>query len=166
MDLVENLADCGKIIAVDWLDRKIIAQLQIEGRLSLTDLATRVGLTVAPTHRRVRDLEQSGTILGYRAVIDPKSLGLGFEALVFVTMKREDRATLLGFEEAVAAVPNVLQAQRLFGDPDYLLRIRTTDLDDYARLEDDVLSTLPGVLRLNSTLVMKNVVTDRPYPTG
>lgn len=149
---------------MDRLDRKILAELQSDGRLSLTDLAARVGLTVSPTHRRVRDLEQSGAITGYRAVVEPRELGLGFEALVFVTMKQEDRATLLGFEEAVAEIPNVLQAQRLFGDPDYLLRVRTTDLDAYARLEDDVLSTLPGVQRLNSTLVMKNVVIDRPYP--
>jgi DNA-binding Lrp family transcriptional regulator len=104
----------------------------------------RVGLTVSPAHRRVRDLEASGAIAGYRAVVDPKVLGLGFEALVFVTMKQEDRATLLGFEAAVTAIPNVLLAQRLFGDPDYLLRVRTTDLDAYARLEDDVLATLPG----------------------
>jgi DNA-binding Lrp family transcriptional regulator len=68
------------------------------------------------------------------------------------------------FEKAAAAVPNVVLAQRLFGDPDYLLRVRTTDLDAYAQLEDDVLSTLPGVQRLNSTLVMKNVGIDRPYP--
>jgi DNA-binding Lrp family transcriptional regulator len=147
------------------LDRKILAELQSEGRLSLTDLASRVGLTVSPAHRRVRDLEQSGVIAGYRAMVDPKALGLGFEALVFVTMKQEDRATLLAFEEATAGIPNVLQAQRLFGDPDYLLRVRTTDLDAYAQLEDDVLATLPGVQRLNSTLVMKNVVIDRPYPT-
>jgi len=150
---------------VDRLDRKILAELQSEGRLSLTDLATRVGLSVSPVHRRVRDIEQSGAITSYRAVVDPKALGLGFEALVFVTMRQEDRATLLAFEEAVAAIPNVLQAQRLFGDPDYLLRVRTTDLDAYAQLEDDVLSTLPGVQRLNSTLVMKNIVIDRPYPT-
>ena len=155
----------GRIQVVDRLDRKILAELQSEGRLSLTDLASRVGLTVSPAHRRVRDLEQSGVITGYRAMVDPKALGLGFEALVFVTMKQEDRATLLAFEEATAGIPNVLQAQRLFGDPDYLLRVRTTDLDAYAQLEDDVLATLPGVLRLNSTLVMKNVVIDRPYPT-
>ena len=149
---------------MDRLDRKIIAELQTDGRLSLTDLAARVGLTVSPTHRRVRDLERSGAIIGYRAIVDPRELGLGFEALVFVRLRQEDRATLLAFECAVAAVPNVLLAQRLFGDPDYMLRVRTTDLDAYARLEDDVLSTLPGVLRLNSTLVMKNVVIDRPYP--
>jgi DNA-binding Lrp family transcriptional regulator len=150
---------------MDGIDREILAQLQTDGRLSLTDLAERVGLTVSPAHRRVRELEAGGVITGYRAVVDPKLLGLGFEALVFVTMKQEDRATLLAFEEAVAAVPNVVQAQRLFGDPDYLLRVRTADLDAYARLEDDVLAILPGVQRLTSTLVMKNFVADRPYPT-
>lgn len=149
---------------MDRLDRQILAALQTDGRQSLTELAGRVGLTVSPTQRRVRDLERSGAIVGYRAIVDPTVLGLGFEALVFVTMKQEDRATLLGFEEAVERIPNVLLAQRLFGDPDYLLRVRTTDLDAYARLEDDVLATLPGVQRLNSTLVMKNVVIDRPYP--
>jgi DNA-binding Lrp family transcriptional regulator len=151
---------------MDQLNREILAQLQADGRLSLTDLATRVGLTVSPAHRRVRELERSGAIVGYRAVVDPTAVGLGFEALVFVTMKQADRDTLLAFESAVAAVPNVLQAQRLFGDPDYMLRIRTADLDAYAKLEDDVLAVLPGVQRLNSTLVMKNIVTDRPYPTG
>lgn len=75
-----------------------------------------------------------------------------------------NRDTLLGFEEALAGVPNVVQAQRLFGDPDYLLRIVTADLAAYQRLEDDVLSALPGVQRLNSTLVMKHVVNDRPLP--
>jgi DNA-binding Lrp family transcriptional regulator len=151
---------------VDELDRKIIAELQLDGRQSLTDLAARVGLTVSPAHRRVRDLESAGVITGYRAMVDPRSLGLGFEALVFVTMKQEDRATLLGFEEALAQIPNVVQAQRLFGDPDYLLRVCTADLDAYARLEDDVLAAMPGVQRLTSTLVMKNVVIDRAYPVN
>lgn len=150
---------------MDALDRKILAELQVDGRLSLTDLGQRVGLTVSPAHRRVRDLEASGAITGYRATVDPKALGLGFEALVFVTMRQEDRTTLLAFEEAVTAIPNVLQAQRLFGDPDYLLRVRTEDLDAYAQLEDDVLSMLPGVKRLTSTLVMKTFVAERPYPT-
>jgi DNA-binding Lrp family transcriptional regulator len=90
---------------------------------------------------------------------------LTFEALVFVTMRQEDRETLLGFEKAVSEIPNVLLAQRLFGDPDYLLRIVTADLAAYQELEDDVLAALPGVQRLNSTLVMKRVVTDRPLPT-
>jgi DNA-binding Lrp family transcriptional regulator len=150
---------------VDAIDRRILAELQEDGRLSVTDLAARIGLSVSPTHRRLRDLERSGAIRGYRAVVDPEVLGLTFEALVFVTMKQEDRDTLLGFEAALAEVPNVLQAQRLFGDPDYLVRVRTRDLAAYSDLEDNVLAALPGVQRLNSTLVMKQVVTDRPVPT-
>jgi DNA-binding Lrp family transcriptional regulator len=151
---------------VDAVDRKIVAVLQGEGRLTLTELAERVQLSVSPCHRRLRALERNGTIQGYRAVVDPVALGLTFEALVFVTMRQEDRDTLLGFEEEVARIPNVVQAQRLFGDPDYLLRIVTADLAAYQRLEDDVLAALPGVQRLNSTLVMKRVVNDRPLPTS
>ena len=149
---------------MDTIDRKILALLQEDGRLTVTELAQRVGLSVSPCHRRLRELERSGTIRGYRALVDPTALGLTFQALVFVTMRQEDRDTLLGFEAAVAAVPNVVQAQRLFGDPDYLLRIVTADLAAYQRLEDDVLSALPGVQRLNSTLVMKQVVDGRPLP--
>ncbi|NLU80951.1 Lrp/AsnC family transcriptional regulator [Micromonospora sp. HNM0581] len=142
----------------------MLAELQADGRLTVTDLAARVGLSVSPCHRRVRELERSGVIRGYRAVVDPTAVGLTFEALLFVTMRQEDRETLLAFEAAVMQVPNVLQAQRLFGDPDYLLRIATADLGAYQRLEDDVLATLPGVQGLNSTLVMKNVVAERPLP--
>lgn len=150
---------------MDAIDRQILAEMQADGRLTVTDLAARIGLSLSPTHRRLRALEQRGAIRGYRAVVDPAVVGLTFEALVFVTMKQEDRETLLGFEEAIAAIPNVLQGQRLFGDPDYLLRVRTTDLAAYAELEDDTLSAIPGVQRLNSTLVMKQVVADRAIPT-
>ncbi len=150
---------------MDRIDRQILALLQQDGRMTVTDLAARVRLSVSPCHRRVRELERSGAIRGYRALIDPAAVGLTFEALVFVTMKQEDRDTLLGFEAALAEVPNVVHAQRLFGDPDYLLRVLTADLSGYQRLEDDTLAALPGILRLNSTLVMKQVVTDRSLPT-
>jgi len=150
---------------VDAIDRKILAVLQEDGRLTVTELAGRVGLSVSPCHRRLRELERGGAIRGYRAVFAPAALGLTFQALVFVTMRQEDRDTLLGFEAAVARVPNVVQAQRLFGDPDYLLRIVTADLTAYQQLEDDVLATLPGVQRLNSTLVMKQIVDGRPLPS-
>lgn len=149
---------------MDAIDRKILATLQEHGRLTLTELAARVKLSVSPCHRRLRELERTGAILGYRAVVDPAALGLTFEALVFVTMRQEDRDTLLAFEEAVARIPNVLLAQRLFGDPDYLLRVVTADLAAYQRLQDEVLAGLPGMARMNSTLVMKRVVDDRPLP--
>lgn len=149
---------------MDAIDRKILAELQQDGRLSLTDLAERVQLSMSPTHRRLRALEASGAITGYRAVIDPAAVGLGFGALVYVTMDQANRATVAAFDAAVAEVPEVIQALRLFGDPDYLLRVAVPDLHAYERLWDERLSALPGVRRVESTLVMKTVVDDRPLP--
>ncbi len=154
----------GRITPVDRVDRRILAELQRDGRLTVTELADRVGLSLSPCHRRLRALEGSGAISGYRAQLDAHVLGLTFEALVFVTMRSADRDTVQAFEQAVAAIPQVSQAQRLFGDPDYLLRVITRDLPAYQELYDDQLGTLPGVQRLNSTLVMKSVVDNRPLP--
>lgn len=149
---------------MDDLDRTILAELQRDGRLSLTQLADRVGLTMSPCHRRLRALEESGVIAGYHASLDPTQVGLGFQALVFVTMRGADRDTLTAFEQAVEEIPAVLQAQRLFGEPDYLLRIITTDLAAFQHLYDTTLATLPGVQKLTSTLVMKNIVESRELP--
>jgi DNA-binding Lrp family transcriptional regulator len=149
---------------MDALDRKILAELQKDGRLTITELAERVKLSVSPCHRRLRDLEREGAIRGYRAVVDPAAVGLDFEALVFATLRWEDSGTVASFETAVAAIPYVLQAERLFGEPDYLLRVAAADLTAYQRLYDEQLVRLPGVQRLTSTLVMKHVVNDRPLP--
>ncbi|QEO13830.1 Lrp/AsnC family transcriptional regulator [Agromyces intestinalis] len=149
---------------MDAIDRKILAELQQDGRLSLTELAERVQLSMSPTHRRLRTLEASGAITGYRAVIDPETVGLGFGALVFITMEQANRATVPAFDAAVAEIPEVIQALRLFGDPDYLLRVAVPDLAAYQRLWDERLSALPGVRRVASTLVMKTIVDDRPLP--
>src|SRR5262250_349377 len=113
---------------MDAVDRKILAVLQENGRLTVTELAAQVGLSVSPCHRRLRELERTGAIRGYRAVVNAEILGLAFEALVFITMRQTDRETLLGFEAGVAEIPNVVQAERLFCDPDYLLRVVTADL--------------------------------------
>jgi len=149
---------------VDDIDRRILAELQEHGRLTVTELADRVQLTAAPCHRRLRELERSGVITGYRAVLDPAAVGLGFEALVSVTLERGDAATVAAFEAALAEVPQVRHAERLFGDPDYLLRVVAADLDDYAALRDHKLATLPGVQRIISTIVMKRIVDNRPLP--
>jgi DNA-binding Lrp family transcriptional regulator len=150
---------------MDAIDRKMLAELQAEGRLTVTDLAQRVALSVAPCHRRLRELEHTGVIRGYRAIVDPAALGFGFEVLVQVTMDREDASTITEFERGLAAIPEVRHAERLFGDPDYLLRVATADLASYQALRDEKLATLPGVQRLTSTIVMKRIVDDRPYPT-
>lgn len=152
------------MLRVDAIDRKILAELQLAGRLTVTELAERVRLSPAPCHRRLRELERNGTIRGYRAVIDPAAVGLGFEVLVNVTMDREDAATITEFETALVAISEVRHAERLFGDPDYLLRVAATDLAGYVALRDEKLAALPGVQRLTSTIVMKRVVDDRPLP--
>jgi len=149
---------------MDSVDRKILAELQADGRLTVTELAQRAGLTVAPCHRRLRELERIGVIRGYRAIIDPAAIGLGFEVLVQVTMDREDAATITAFERGLAAIPEVRHAERLFGDPDYLLRVATAGLEAYQVLRDEKLAALPGVQKLTSTIVMKRIVDDRPYP--
>lgn len=149
---------------MDAVDRKILAELQRDGRLTITELAERVALSVSPCHRRLRALEKSGAIGSYRAHLDPQILGLSFEALVFVVMSACDRKTLDAFERDVIGIPQVLQAQRLFGEPDYLLRVITRDLPAFQALYDDQLSMLTGVQRLSSTLVMKSVVEDRALP--
>lgn len=154
------------ILAMDAIDRKIIAELEAEGRLTVTALAERVRISVAPCHRRLRELERVGAIRGYRAVIDPAAIGLGFEVLVYVTMDREDAATIAEFEGGLAEVAEVRHAERLFGDPDYLVRVATADIAAYQSLRDEKLATLPGVRRLTSTIVMKRVVDERPFPVS
>ncbi|MEU3345230.1 Lrp/AsnC family transcriptional regulator [Streptomyces sp. NPDC006700] len=149
---------------MDDVDRRILAELQQDGRLTLSELAERVRLSMSPCHRRLRALERSGAIAGYHARLDAAALGLTFESLAFVTMRYEDRETVAAFEEAVADIPHVIQAQRLFGDPDYLLRVVARDLEAYRQLYDERLATLPGVQRLSSTLVMAGVVSARPLP--
>jgi DNA-binding Lrp family transcriptional regulator len=149
---------------VDDIDRRILAELQERGRLTVTELADRVRLTAAPCHRRLRELERTGVITGYRAVLDPAAVGFGFEALVSVTLDRGDASTVGAFETALAEVLEIRHAERLFGDPDYLLRVVATDLDDYAALRDHKLATLPGVQRITSTIVMKRIVDNRPLP--
>lgn len=149
---------------MDRIDRNILAELQKDGRLSITELAERVGLSLSPCHRRLRALEESGVLLGYRAKLDPIALGLTFSAMVFVTLREGDRTAVEAFENALVALPQVVDAQRLFGEPDYLLHVITQDLPAFQRLYDESLSSLPNVQRLTSTLVMKRVVQDRPLP--
>jgi DNA-binding Lrp family transcriptional regulator len=151
-------------LLVDRIDRKILAELEGNGRLTVTELSGRIRLSVSPCHRRLRELERAGVIRGYRAIVDPPAVGLAFEALVFATLDHGVRDTVAAFEQAIAAIPQVRQAQRLFGDPDYLLRVVSADLPTFQQLYDERLATLPGLRRLTSTIVMKTVVDHRPLP--
>ena len=146
------------------IDKKILAHLQAEGRLSVTELAERVGLSVSPCHRRVKVLEDTGVIQGYRAQLNPELVGLNFSAIIFVTLKDGNRDSLQAFEAAIIDIPQIVQAQRLFGDPDYLLQIMTTNLASFQKLYDEKLSAIPSIQRLTSTIVMKDVVSGRLLP--
>src|SRR5262249_38445253 len=126
---------------IDAIDRKILAELQTEGRLSLTELSERVHLSLSRCQRRVRELERSGVTRGYPALVDAAAVGFGFEVLVFVTLNRADSVT--EFDQAVHDLPQVIEAQRLFGEPDYLLRVVAPDLPSYQQLYDHTLSRLP-----------------------
>ncbi|CEA09317.1 Leucine-responsive regulatory protein [Arthrobacter saudimassiliensis] len=123
--------------------------------MTATALAAKVGLTVAPCHRRLKELEARGVLTGYRAVVDPAAVGLGFQALVFVTLK--DRQNMLTFEQEVERIEQIVEANRLFGEPDFLLKVIAEDLPAYQRFYDEVLVRLPGVEKLNSTIVMKSL---------
>jgi DNA-binding Lrp family transcriptional regulator len=149
---------------MDTIDRKILAELLKDGRLSVTKLGERVGLSLSPCHRRVRALEQAGVISGYRAEIDATSVKLTFSAIIFVTLKEASSTSVQSFESAVSDVPEIIQAERLFGDPSYMLHVVTRDLSAFQTLYDCSLSALPGVFRMTSTLVMKSVFSKRPLP--
>lgn len=146
------------------LDKKILAHLQAEGRLSVTELAERIGLSVSPCHRRVKTLEDTGVIQGYRAQLNPELVGLHFSAIIFVTLKDGNRDSLHAFEAAIIDIPQIVQAQRLFGTPDYLLQIVTTNLASFQKLYDEKLAAIPSIQRLTSTIVMKDVVSGRALP--
>ncbi|MGW1022885.1 Lrp/AsnC family transcriptional regulator [Streptomyces sp. NPDC002577] len=101
-------------------------------------------------------------ISGYHAALNAAAVGLGFEVLVFVHLGHGDREQLAAFDQGLAAIPEVIQAERLFGTPDYLLRVVTADLDAHQRLFKDKLATLPNVNQLSSTIVTKRVIASRP----
>jgi Lrp/AsnC family transcriptional regulator, leucine-responsive regulatory protein len=150
---------------MDKLDRRILSSLQDDGRLSNVELADRVGLSPSPCLRRVRNLETSGVITGYRAVIDPAAVGRGFQVLLHVTMEVRDRKdTMEAFEAQVAALDEVTECRRMFGDPDYLLWVAVADLAAYEKLYMTKLVGLPGVARTTSQLTMHTVKSDGYIP--
>ncbi|MFD9128561.1 Lrp/AsnC family transcriptional regulator [Kitasatospora sp. NPDC059571] len=149
---------------MDRTDRRILHELQRDGRLTNAELASRVDLTPSPCLRRVRQLEKDGVITGYRAQLDGAAVGRGFRPFVTVVMRHEDKATVADFEERVAALPEVVEAHRLFGEPDYLLRVAVADIAAYERFITDVLSGLPGIAQVNSLLTMKQVKADAGLP--
>jgi DNA-binding Lrp family transcriptional regulator len=142
---------------IDETDREILRHLDRDGRISNTDLAASVHLSPSSCLRRVRNLEQSGVLRGYRALIDPAAVDRGFEILVHVELSLKDRATVEDFERQIAAFDEVVECRRMFGIPDYLVRVRVADQAAYERFYMGRLASLPGLARVNSQFTMKLV---------
>jgi Lrp/AsnC family transcriptional regulator, leucine-responsive regulatory protein len=142
---------------MDKIDREILRHLQEDGRMSNLDLARTVGLSPTPTLRRVRQLERSGAIRGYRAIIDPEAVQRSFQVLVWVDLVQGTREIIESFESALLDIPDVIEAQRLFGEPDYLLRVAVRDSAEYEHLYTNRLAALPGVRKARSQIGMKTI---------
>ncbi len=150
------------MVRVDPIDIKMIELLQSNGRMSLTEIAQTVGLSTSACSRRLADLHRRSVITGYRALVDPRAIGRDVEVLAFITMGQEDAETIDRFEQLVSELPEVSDAERLFGDPDYLIRVATDSVEAYQTIRDTQLAALPGVQKVTSTLVMRRVVANRP----
>ena len=147
-------------IRLDRLDSEILFQLRQDGRLSNVELARRVGLTPPPCLRRVKRLEDAGVITGYRAVIDPVASGRGLEVFVDLEISASDLNTVQEFEATVAGYDEVTELRRMFGHPDYFLRVAVADQAAYEAFLTGRLIGLPGVLHVTSHLTMKKVKAD------
>lgn len=142
---------------MDAIDRDILRSLQDNGRMTNLELARAVGLSPTPTLRRVRELERSGAIRGYRAIVDPEAVQRAFQVLVWVDLVQGTREAIEAFEQALLDIPDVIEAQRLFGEPDYLLRVAVRDSDEYENLYTNRLAALPGVRKARSQIAMKTI---------
>jgi DNA-binding Lrp family transcriptional regulator len=140
---------------MDAIDQRIVAELELDARLSNVELADRIGLSPAPCLRRVRRLESDGVILGYSARIDPGATGRGFEVVLNVDLTRKDRATFEAFESAAAAFDEVTEIRRMFGLPDYVLRVATDSIESYELFLSTKMGDVPGVDKLDSHITMK-----------
>lgn len=139
---------------MDRTDQKILQVLAQEGRLPNLALAERVGLSPSACLRRVQELERSGVIKGYRAVIDPAKVGTGFIAYITVGLNAHTKAAQEAFERAVSRAPQVVECHNITGTVEYLLRIEAADLVDYKHFHTEILGALPQVDRLTTYVVM------------
>lgn len=155
---MKNFAD------LDRSDRKILHELQNDGRLTNTALAARVNLSESACLRRTRNLESSGIIRGYVVLVDQARAGYPDDVLVQITLHSQQRDDLLAFEEAVRHVPEVMECYLMSGEADYLLRVIVRDAADYERVYSRHLTGLPGVSRVHSSFTLRTVVKKTELP--
>lgn len=144
-------------VDLDRFDHAILRILSTEGRISATELARRVGLSKSPVQARLKRLEQSGVITGYRAVVDPIRMGLSHVAFVEVRLDDTREAALQAFNRAALTVPEIEQCHMIASRFDYLLKVRTADIQDYRRVLGERISALPHVAATSTYVAMESV---------
>ena len=150
---------------LDRYDRRILEELQQDGRLSNQDLADRIGLSPSPCLRRVRALEESGFITGYRALVDTRKLGYTLYALIYIAMDRHTPERFANFDAAVSELPEVLECLLITGqDADYQLKVIVRDMDAYQSFLLDKITRIEGVSGVHSSFVLRKVVERTAIP--
>ncbi|WP_298716346.1 Lrp/AsnC ligand binding domain-containing protein [uncultured Oceanisphaera sp.] len=142
---------------LDRADLQIIKELQEDARMTLTELASRVGLSKTPCQLRMRRLEEQGYITGYTALVDHGKLGMNHIAFVQVTLNDTSSKALTAFNKAVRKIGEVEQCHMIAGGYDYLLKVRTNDMVAYRMVLGEKLSTLPHVVQTSTFVVMESV---------
>ena len=145
------------VSTLDKLDRHILDLLQRDGRMSMTELADAVGLTVTPCIERVRRLERDGVIMGYHARISPEALDAGLLVFVEISMSSKSDRTFDDFRREILCIPQVQECHLVSGDFDYLVKARIKEISQYRNLLGDILLRLPGVTQTKSCVVMEEV---------
>jgi Lrp/AsnC family leucine-responsive transcriptional regulator len=151
---------------LDRFDIAILSFLQAEARLTNTELASRVGLSAAPTWRRVKWLEDNGYIIGYRAEIDRRKIGLGVLAFVRVDAERNNADATRALESAIRALPEVVACHYISGAGTFELHVMATDLDAYSRWSMDTLFKLPNVKDVHTSFSLGEVKASSALPLG
>lgn len=149
---------------MDRYDRHILEALQQDGRISNKQLAEKVNLSESACLRRVRALEDSGTIQRYVAMLSQDKIGVSGDVLVHIGLHREEQSELAAFEEAVRQIPEVMECYLMTGEFDYLLRVVVADMADFERIHKDELTRLPGVARVNSSVAIRKVLKRTALP--
>lgn len=143
--------------ALDAIDKRILMELQADGRLAIQKLAERVGLSPSPCARRVRLLEEAGIIVGYVAVVDQRKVGLPINAFASIKLARQHEDDLDSFSEIVSRWPEVVDCYLMTGQRDYLLRIVVHDLDSYERFLKEKLTRLPIIASIETSFALGQV---------
>lgn len=145
-------------------DQKILAELQLDSRLTMQELADRVGMSTSACWRRVKALENEGVISRYAVIVDTRKAGFGLSSMVHVSLARHEQKHVDHFIREVSRHPEVLECFATSGEADFHLRVVVEDMDAYNAFLDDFVFRLPGVSQVRSNIVLKEIKSDTALP--